>query len=527
MAVECGQTVLLIDCGLTFSRRELGVDVVHPDFTYVQQQAHRVKALLLTHGHEDHIGATPFLLRLVNVPVYGPRYTLALLEERLKEDPALELPAMCEVSPGDRFEVGPIEVEPVRVTHSMVDTTCLVLRTPAGVLVHSGDFKIDPAPPDGEHFNETRLAELGREGVRLLLGDSTNIDVQGEAGGEDSVAAALESLIAKAPRRVVVCLFASNTHRLGAVLAAAQRCGRHVLLLGRSLQTHHRLSQELGLLPSPEPFLVPPEEAANVPPERLLVAATGTQGEPRTALQRLANRTHDVLRLEEGDEVIMSSRIIPGNEAGVLQMIDTLERQGVRVWHRGLQPELHVSGHACRAEQQRLLELTRPQTFVPIHGTYHHLKRHAELARSLGVTDTLVVKNGDVLELDDTSTRIVGSVPNGRVHIQAGREIAESMLRERELLAQIGLVVVVVTLDMSGGLLAQPVVLTRGVVDGREQPDLLAEVGDEVARAVASLEPGASDIQVRGLASRTARLFFANAVGWRPLVHTVVTRPTA
>jgi ribonuclease J len=525
MAIEHQEAIVLVDCGVTFSYRELGVDIVHPDFSYVLSQAEKLQALLITHGHEDHIGAIPYLLQHVDLPIYGPTYALALIRERLQELPPPKEPRLFELFPGERFNVGPFEIEPVQATHSIPNTVCLVLRTSAGVIVHSGDYKIDPNPPDGKGMDTQRLEEIGNEGVRLLLSDSTNIDVEGVSSGENDVANALDARIANARGRVVVCLFGSNIHRLRAVLCSAKKHNRDVLLLGRSIRTHHRLADSLGLLPDEQPSFISPEEAMSVQRDRLLVAATGTQGEPRAVLYRLVNKTHEKLRLEKGDEVILSSRIIPGNEYAVFELINKLERDGISVWHQSVDPDLHASGHACREEQRRMLELTNPRTFIPIHGTFYHRNHHARLAHELGFHETLVIGNGTVVELDDTGNRIIGSVHTDQIYIQANHEISKIVLQDRRLLAQIGIVVIVLAVDSTGNALAEPVVFTRGVVHEEENQELLENARTKLRRVLSNEETPIDDERLRDVACRTARALFRHELGWKPLIHCVVVRP--
>jgi ribonuclease J len=526
MAIEHQDAIVLIDCGVTFSFRELGVDLVHPDFAYLLKRADKIQALLVTHGHEDHIGAIPYLLRRIDVPIYGPAYALALIRERLQEVVPPNDLHLFELTPTERYQIGPFEIEPVQGTHSIPNSVCLALRSAAGTIIHSGDFKIDPNPPDGKRLDTERLAEIGEEGVRLLLSDSTNIYVDGISGGEVDVASALDARIASAKGRVVVCLFGSNIHRLRAVLSAAKKHKRHVVLQGRSLVTHHRLAESLGLLSDERPSFISVDEAMSIPRNRLLVAATGTQGEPRAVLYRLVNKTHERIRLERGDEVILSSRIIPGNEYAVSELINKLERDGISVWHQSLDPELHASGHACREEQREMLRLTKPKAFVPIHGSFYHRNHHARLAEEMGVSETLVVDNGTVLEFDQYGSRIVENVPTDPICIQANRELPTIVLQDRKLLAQIGIVVVVLAVDENGGVVAEPVVFTRGVVHEEENGELLEGVSARIHQAVLNADLPVGDDGLRDVACRTTRAFFRQELGWKPLIHCVIVKPS-
>jgi ribonuclease J len=525
MAIEQGEDLVLLDCGVMFPFRELGVDIIHPDFQWVLERGDRLRAIVLTHGHEDHIGAVPYLLRERNVPVYGPPHALALARGRLAEA-APDLRAdLRPTAPRQPFRVGRMEIEPIRVTHSIPDATALILRTDAGTVVHTGDFNIDEDPLDGEHFDEARLTEVGDEGVRLLLSDSTNVHVSGDSGRERTVARALSGLIADAPHRVVVALFASNLHRLSTLLDLARQAGRGVLLLGRSLHNHVRVGVEVGRLRDPGALLVPPGRAQDFPRDKLLVLATGTQGERPAALSRLASGTHPTLQLDAGDTVLMSSRIIPGHEQTVSAMVDDLLRRGVRVIHRRLDPEIHVSGHATRDEQAHMLTLVRPQGFMPVHGTYDHLTQHAALAREMGVDDVLVVENGQVVEVGPERLRVAGRAPVGRVHVDAGEPIHEDVLRDRALLGELGVAVVVVAIDRRGDPVGVPEVITQGVVHEEQEAELAIEAQRHVAETLGRSRGPDRDFdeaELRERARRSLKRYLWRKLGRKPLTHAVV-----
>jgi ribonuclease J len=524
LALELDDSIIIIDCGVTFPDDEPGVDIIHPDFSYLLERRSKVQAIVLTHGHEDHIGALPYLLADLQVPVYGPAYALALVRERLSEFEWESPPELRPLLPRERITLGAFEVEPYRVTHSIPDSLGFVIRTRIGTLVHSGDFKIDLNPPDGQHFDLAYLAELGQTGVRLLFSDSTNVDVEGSSGPESDVAGALTRQLTEARKRIVVSMFGSNVHRLGALLHAAHEAGKQVLLLGRAVQTHTRVAERLGLLPRPLPNFVSPETARTVARQDLLVIASGSQAEPQAALARLAQGTHHHLQLEPDDTVVLSSRVIPGRERAIHTLIDNLERRGVRVVQRFDDPKLHVSGHACRDEQRKLIELLRPQTFLPVHGTFHHLKRHAALARDAGVPETFVIENGGVLELEANSARVTEGVASGRVHLQAGTELPPVVLRDRMLMAEVGIVLVTLSVDERGALRSAPRLLTRGVVWEDAERDLLDELQSRVEQACRELDLPREDDALRDAAARTVRRFLRDEVGFRPLTHCVVTR---
>jgi ribonuclease J len=524
LALELDDAIIAIDCGVTFPDDEPGVDIIHPDFSYLIENRARVRAIVLTHGHEDHIGGLPYLLHEVNAPVYGPEYALALVRERLSEFSFEREPKLLPMPLRTPLQLGPFEVEAYRVTHSIPDSTGLVVRSRIGTVVHSGDFKIDLDPPDGKHFDLAFLELLGDSGVKLLMSDSTNVDVEGSSGPESDVAVALARQLAIAGERVIVSMFGSNVYRLAAVLRAAQVAGKSVLLLGRSLQTHARIAERLGLLPKPLPTFIAPDCAQGIARRDLVVIASGSQAEPQAALARLANGTHHHLALEAGDTVVLSSRVIPGRERPIHGLIDNLERRGVLVIQRFDDPKLHVSGHACRAEQRKLIELLRPQIFVPVHGTYHHLKRHAALAREAGVTDVHVIENGACLEVDATGVRQSEPIQSGRVHVQAGTELPGVVLRDRRLMAEVGIVVVSLGVDARGKLLSAPRVLTRGVVWEDEQRDLLDEITLRVETALTALDLPRDDDALRDVACRAVRRYLRDEIGFRPLTHCVVTR---
>jgi len=527
LALEVEGRLLVIDCGLTFPDHEPGVEVIHPDFDYLLDRTEDIEAVVLTHGHEDHIGALPFLLRDLQVPLLGPPYALALAELRLEEH-GLDWPETTELQPGRRVELGPFTVTPYRVNHSLPDCLGLIIHSAAGTVVHSGDYKFDARPVDGQHFDEQRLREAGDAGVDLLLSDSTNIESPGHSGQEAPVAEAVARHLEGARGRAVVCLFASNVHRLDGVLGAAASAGRRVLPLGRSLLTHLRISTELGMLQNAPSSYVTEAEAKSVPRDQLLVLATGSQGEPGAALNRLASGRHRALKLEPGDSVLMSARIIPGRERSVTTMTETLERQGIRVTTRRDDPALHVSGHAHREEQTRLIELVRPRAFMPVHGTVGLLRRHAELARELGVPRVVTARNGQVVELDATGLRRSDEPPvvSGRIHVQRGVELSAELLRDRTRMANAGLVLLVLRLDGNGRLLSKPHVSCRGVVDELTLADLdiVRDAERAVERALRNLGKAPESETVQLAAERAVRRVFRDALGWRPLIHSLVDR---
>jgi len=526
MAVEHADARVVIDVGVTFPGRTHGIDLQHPRFDHLVVAPEKLEAILLTHGHEDHIGGLPYLLRELDdarrpasdVPIYGPPYALELVKRRLDE---FDLPRL-DLRPTQvtqRFAVGPFEVEPYRVNHSIPDATGLVLRTAAGTVIHSGDFKIEERPLDQRAFARERLREIGEEGVDLLMSDSTNVDTEGRTTEEADVATALAPIIAAQPHRVVVALFASNVYRMQSVFAAATAAHRHVLLLGRSVLNHFRVAVKLGMLPpEAERRVVAPDDARRIPRDRLCVIATGTQGERVAALGRLSRGDHHLLDLEAGDTVIMSSRVIPGCELAVFEMMDALEQRGVTVLSRKQHPGVHASGHARRDEQRALIDMLRPRAFLPVHGTYHHLQRHAELARDAGVPETLVALNGTVVELDGGTLRAVGATTAGRVHVDRQEAVDDRQLRDRQLMGELGVAIVAFAVDSRMRLVGDVEVTTRGFLRTEVEESLLDDACDYVRADLRRLRDAEDLDEVEDAARRALKRFFGRRLRRKPIV---------
>ncbi|MEM9194734.1 MAG: ribonuclease J [Myxococcota bacterium] len=530
LALETEGRLLVIDCGVTFPHRSLGRSLEHANLRFLEDRADDVEALVLTHGHEDHIGAVSFLLEAIpDLPVYGPEYALALVEQRLRErfdDDRRGRPGELEmVSPGERLDLGPFQVEPIRVTHSIVDATALAVSTPAGLLIHSGDFKIEEPAPDGQAFDRTRFRELGERGVRVLLSDSTNAMNEGHTGTEDSVRQALKERIRDAEGRVCVAVFASNVHRLRSLFSIAKDLGRQVCLLGRSVRRHVETAMDTGHLPDVSHRLVHEDDVLDLPRERVLMIATGTQGEAPTALARLARNDHPAARLDPGDSVILSSRIIPGNEREVFSMINQLARTGIHLTFGRMDPNIHVSGHARRDEQRTLLELTQPETFVPLHGTRLHLEAHAALAQESGVRDIHLIENGDVLEVTNGHAEVVDRIEVGRVvRDQRGEPLSPSLLRERSLLSSLGFAAVFVWLGDGNRVVGRPEIITRGFCEPEMEEALLRDAQLAVRDAVearAARDMGEDLSEAAGMALKK---FLGRRTGRRPLCRGIVRR---
>jgi ribonuclease J len=504
------------------------VDYVIPDFAYLLAKKAQVRGVVLTHAHEDHIGALPYLLRDLDVPVYGPRMALALAGERLREHGLHERARLVPVEPRRAFDVGGLRVEPIRVTHSVVDGLGYAIETPVGTLVHTGDFKFDPHPIDGERSDYHRLAELGERGVLCLMADSTNVDRPGTTPSEREVGRALAERFRRAPGRVILATFASHVHRIQQVLDLAATFGRKVALLGRSMETNVRLAAELGYLRLPEGTLAPLEELSALPPYRQVILSTGSQGEPNSALALMAAGEHRSLEVGDGDLVILSARVIPGHERTITRLVNQLLRLGAEVLWEGV-AFVHVSGHASQDELRLMLNLVRPQFFVPVHGEYRHLLAHARLARDVGVPaeHTFVIEDGQGLELTKTGARVLQRFPVGRVLVDGKGvgDVGAVVLRDRELLAQDGVVVVAVTVDrVTGALVAGPEIASRGWVYEREAEGVLEEAKAVLREALAEHTgetPLAREALV-GLLRGTLRRFINQRYERKPIVLPIV-----
>ena len=481
-AIEYGEDIVIIDCGLGFPDEEmLGVDLVIPDITYLTENADRVKGIVLTHGHEDHIGALPYVLKSISPPVYGTRLTLGIVENKLMEHRFEVQPRLFCVEPGDRIKLGIFTVEFIHVNHSIADACALAIRTPLGTIVHSGDFKLDLTPIDGEIMDITRLGEIGKEGVLLLMCESTNAERPGSTPSERKVGASLEYIFATHKNeRIVIATFSSNVHRVQQIIDAAARHGRKVAVTGRSMLNIVGAAVELGYMHVPKGVLIDISEIRRYNPEQLTIVTTGSQGEPMSALYRMAFGEHREVQLGMGDVVVISSSAIPGNEKLVGRIINELCKLGVEVIHDA-SVEVHVSGHACQEELKLLQALIKPKYFMPVHGEYKHLAANRDLAISMGVEprNIFISDIGNVLEIDSEGARISGTVNAGRVLVDGYGvgDVGNIVLRDRLLLSQDGLIVVVATVSSDGGyLLSGPDIVSRGFVYVKESEDLMEEM---------------------------------------------------
>jgi ribonuclease J len=526
MVYEYGDAAIIVDCGMMFpDATTLGVDVIVPDMSYLFERPNLVKAVFLTHGHEDHIGAVPFLVERLNVPVYGMPLTLGFVRHKLEEFAIgdIELRAFM---PRDIIEVGPFRVEAIQVTHSIVDAIGLAIRTPAGTLIHTGDFKIDHTPVDGKRTDLARFAAYGEEGVLALMSDSTNALVPGHGASEKSVGRGLGNIFANATGRIIVTTFASHIHRVQQIVDTARKYKRKVFLIGRSLVDNAETAERLGYLR----IAREQRPGANAKPsdygdDEVVILTTGTQGEPRSALSRMAIGEHKQVEVQKGDVIVISARVIPGNERAVSHVIDNLYRRGAEVlnWENS---DVHVSGHACEEELKLMLNVTRPKFFIPIHGTLRHLIHHARLAKLVGVPHGIVITNGQVASIENNEIAVLPDrVAHGKVFIDGeAEEVPEIVVRDRQHLAEDGFVIVVVAIDSSGHVGREPEIITRGLLHVDESQDILADVRAQLVQMLHASRPeelldhDVAQEKMRALLKR----YFRKEMGRRPMILPVI-----
>ena len=470
---EFNDEIILVDAGLAFPNDEMhGVNIVLPDMTYLRENRHKIKGMIVTHGHEDHIGGIPYHLKQFDIPVmYGPRLAMALLQGKLEEAGVADRTVLKTVSPREMVRIGSSFVaEFIRNTHSMSDSFTVAIHTPVGVVIHTGDFKIDHTPVDGEFFDFQRLAEHGEKGVLCLLSDSTNAEVPGSTPSERSVYPNLDRIFAQAPGRLLVTTFASSVHRVQMILEIAQKRNRVVSVVGRSMLNVIAHARNLGYIKCPDNIFEPLHAVQNLPPEKVLILTTGSQGEPMAALTRIANGEHRQVKIRQGDTVVFSANPIPGNTIAVVNTIDKLMIQGANVIY-GRDKGIHVSGHGAQEDQKLMLSLTRPKFFVPVHGEHRMLVQHAKMAHNMGIPqeNTVIINNGDVIEVTENSIGIAGKVPSGLELVDRSGIVHDNVLKERQQLAEDGVVTVAAAVSWEGELLAKPEIHLRGVVTAVEQ----------------------------------------------------------
>lgn len=476
---EYGNDIIVVDCGVSFPEDDmLGVDLVIPDISYLVKNKDKIRGFILTHGHEDHIGALPYVLREINVPVYGTRLTLGLVDIKLKEH-GIKNAAFQIVKANDILKLGAFTVEFIKTSHSIADSVALAIHTPVGVVVHTSDFKIDYTPIDGQVIDLAKFALLGKKGVLALLADSTNVERPGYTMSEKTVGQTFESIFADAPGRIIVATFASNIHRIQQIINAAVKYGRKVCISGRSMANVIAVAMELGYLDVPKKTLIDVDKVDSYPSDKIVIITTGTQGEPMSALTRMAAAEHKKLEIIPGDMVIISATPIPGNEKLVYKVINQLFQRGANVIYESL-ADVHVSGHACQEELKLIHTLVKPKFFIPVHGEFRHLKQHAMLAESLGMPreNIFLVDIGNVIELTHNSCKVTGTVTAGRVLVDGlgVGDVGNIVLRDRKHLSQDGLIVVVVTISReTGGVIAGPDIISRGFVYVRESEELIEQ----------------------------------------------------
>jgi len=480
--LEYKDQILVIDCGLSFPEDEMyGIDVVIPDFSYLEKNAHKILGVVITHGHEDHIGAVPYLLKKLNVPVYGTRLTLGLIENKLKEHGLRG--NLITIRAGERFKIGEFKIEAVRTTHSIADAICLYIQTPAATVFHTGDFKIDYTPIDGEPIDLAKFAEIGRKGVDLMLADSTNATRKGFTASEKVVGTTLDAIFREVEHRIIIATFSSNVHRVQKIIELAVKYGRKFAVSGRSMENVVNLAVELGYLKIPAGTYVDLNKTKNIPDNELVIITTGSQGEPMSALARMANDEHKNVKLKKGDTVILSSSPVPGNEKTVSSVVNRLFEKEVNVIYNEI-ADIHVSGHACQEELKLIHTLIKPKFFMPVHGEYRHLVQHANIAESIGMKKEriFILANGDQLTIDKKNAVKFQNVASAEDILVDGLgvgDVGNIVLRDRKLLSESGLIIVVAAIDRaSGELISGPDIVSRGFVYVRENEDLINDAKD-------------------------------------------------
>jgi ribonuclease J len=529
MAYEYGDDIVVVDCGLMFPEPfMLGIDYVIPDISWLRERKERVRAICLTHGHEDHIGALPFVLQELNVPVYGTALTLGFVNEKLKEYKLDDQVELITVRPRETIALGSFSIEFLRVAHSIVDGCALAISTPEGVVIHTGDFKIDQTPVDGELTDLASLSRYGEAGVLALLSDSTNVEREGYTLSEKEVGAAFADIFPKCKGRIIVAAFSSSIHRVQQVADVAISCGRKILLNGRSMIANVRIARQLGYLDISDNDLMDLKELNHLPPEQVCIISTGSQGEPNSALTRIAMDDHKQIKLEKGDTVILSSRVIPGNERTISELVNHLYRRGAQVFHEKVS-EVHVSGHASQEELKLMLNTVRPRFFIPIHGEYRMLVKHIELARRVGIPEgrCILATNGDVLSFYSGTGTIVEKIESGRVFVDGKGvgDVGNVVLKDRKHLSEDGMVVVIIGINQSSGtVIYGPDIVSRGFVFEDESQDYLETARCVVTEALNELneEMRCDCEEVKQIVRQALRRFFKKTIERRPVILPVI-----
>jgi ribonuclease J len=525
MLIEYGDAAIAVDCGLMFPDADLlGIDLVIPDVSYLLEERSKLRAIVLTHAHEDHIGALPYILKHFDVPVYGTRLTLGLLANKLTEHDLEERVEVREITAGQPWDIAPFRLEGIRVTHSLMDCLALAFETPVGTIIHTGDFKIDDTPVEGEMFDFQRFAAYGEKGVLLLLSDSTNVERTGHTPSEREVGTHLERIIRQSSRKVMVSTFSSSIPRIQQVIDISERCDRRVVLSGRSMIRNCQVAADLGYLHLPRSFLTENERWQELPAERLTFLTTGSQGEPLSVLHRVALDDHKTIKVEPGDTVILSSKFIPGNEKTIANLINHLYRRGAEVHYEKVS-EVHVSGHASQDELKTMLQLTRPRYFVPIHGEYRHLVRHRRLAQEAGVPteNCFILEDGDVLELTTNNAQKSRPIQVGRVFVDGKGvgDVGDVVIRDRRHLSEGGMVLAVMAIhQQSGELVAGPELISRGFMLPEESEEVLESAKTEVLATLNQMnrETRADPAELKEEVRKALRRFFRKRLERHPVV---------
>jgi ribonuclease J len=527
LAIRWADDIIVIDAGLMFPESELlGVDIVVPDITYLVENKQHVRAIVLTHGHEDHIGGLPWILSELKVPVYATEFTLAYVEGKLEEHHLLDETELVEIAPREKFTIGPFTIDPIRVTHSLVDCVALALETPVGIIIHTGDFKIDLSPLDDHAFDLHAFAEYGKRGVLALLQDSTNVDRPGYTPSERAVRPRLDEIFSRTEKKLFFTCFSSSIYRIRIALELARAHGRRAVVLGRSMMESTEIAQDLGYIDVPPGLIINPGQMRDFAPEQLMILISGTQGEPMSALSRAAVDNHKHAKIEAGDTVILSSRIIPGNEKSIFRVIDHLFRRDANViYDDGSNGLIHVSGHGSQEEMRLLINLVRPKFFIPVHGDYRNLRRHAQVAMETGAVEhAIVIEDGDVLELDKDDARKRDKVTAGRVLIDSGSSIdvvEDLVIRDRRILSEDGLVLAVVAINKRTGKVERaPELVMRGFGGA----DISEQARETVLKTLDALS--AEQKSDYGMVNEKVRVelkrLFQKTTGRRPLIMPVI-----
>ena len=529
MVIEYGNDIIVIDSGVMFPDDEMfGVDLVIPDTSYLNDKKHRIRGIIITHGHEDHVGSLPYVLPMLDFPpVYATRLTQGLIQVKLKEHKLLDKAIINVITPGDQLELGECLVEIVRVNHSIPDAVALAIHTPIGTVVHTGDYKFDYTPTGGQPADFGTLARIGTEGVLIMMGDSTRVETPGYTPSERVINESFDKIFANAPGRILIATFASLISRVQQVVDAATRYERQVALVGRSMVNNVQMAIELGYLKIPKSTLIRAEDINKFPPERVVIICTGSQGEPTSALTRIANQDHRLVRIQPGDTVILSATPVPGNEKMVNRTINNLFRQGAEVLYQGI-ANVHVSGHAAQEEMKLMLNLLRPQFFMPVHGEYRQLVLHAKLAYSIGIPENHIVlaEDGDIVEVTSDSVKVADHTTCGNVFVDGlgVGDVGQIVLRDRQVLAQDGMPMVVLTVDKeTGHPIAGPDIVSRGFVYMRDAEELLESARERVLESFIGLNGHASDWSfVKDKIKHTLSEFLYEKTHRRPMILPVV-----